>query len=135
LQLRNHVLKTLIERRDKIGRKWFGRVTPIDDFHVRGDKLVFTDIAVDSGLAEINRRKYFYTAWQEDRAGKKIIINERSESKDRSVSIVTDSGDMEHPFMTVHIDIEDNGDSVGRGVDVHLYCSDHKSCLVTGLDR
>jgi len=116
-------------------RSWFGRVTPIDDFQVRGDKLAFTDIAVDSGLAEINRRKYFYTAWQEDRAGRKIIINERSESKDRSVSIVPISGDMKHPYITVHIDIEDKGDSVGRGVDVYLYCSDQRSCRVTGLDR
>ncbi len=130
-----HVLKTLIERRDKIGRKWFGRMTPVDNVQVRGDKLVFTDIAVDSGLAEINGRKYFYTAWQEDRAGRKKIINERSESKDRSVRIVPVSGDMDNPFMTVHIDIEDNGDRVARGVDVYLYCSDQRSCRVTGLDR
>ncbi len=130
-----HVLKTLIERRDKIGQEWFGRVTPIDDFQVMGDKLVFNDLAIDSGLAGMNGRKYFYTVWQEDRAGKKKIINEHRESKDRAVSIVPVSANIKNPFMTVRIDIEDNGVRVGRGVDVYLYCRDQRSCRVTGLDR
>jgi hypothetical protein len=130
-----HVLKTLIERRDKIGQEWFGRVTPIDGFQVNRDQLVFNDLAIDSGLTAMNGRTYIYTVWQEDRSGKNIIINEHRESNDRAVSIVSASENIKNPYMTVRIEIEDNGVSVGRGVYVYLYCGDQRSCRVTGLDR
>ena len=45
-----YILKTLIERRDKIARYWFDRVTPVDFFHVDEGKLKFHDLAVDRGL-------------------------------------------------------------------------------------
>src|SRR5262249_26208948 len=43
--------KALIERRDKIGRYWFSRMTPVDYFHVDGGALAFRDLAVDRGVA------------------------------------------------------------------------------------
>ncbi|HEV8480079.1 MAG TPA: hypothetical protein VGR66_04740 [Candidatus Eisenbacteria bacterium] len=43
--------KALVERRDKIGRYWFSRVTPVDYFHLDGGALLFRDLAVDRGLA------------------------------------------------------------------------------------
>src|SRR6185503_18088977 len=45
-----YILKTLIERRDKIARFWFDRVTPVDFFHVDEGRLKFHDLAVDRGL-------------------------------------------------------------------------------------
>ncbi len=130
-----HVLETLIKRRDKVGREWFGRMTPVDNFEVKGQSLIFSDLAIDSGLTEINRRKYFYSTWIKDRAGKATSINKHSESRERAINISQTSGDKKKPFMTVRIEIEDNGNSVGRGVDVYLYCIDQMSCRVTGLDR
>jgi len=44
--------KALIERRDKVGRYWFSRVTPADYFQVANGALVFRDLAVDRGLAD-----------------------------------------------------------------------------------
>ena len=44
--------KALIERRDKVGRYWFSRVTPADYFQVAGGALTFRDLAVDRGLAQ-----------------------------------------------------------------------------------
>jgi hypothetical protein len=44
------VTKCLIERRDKIGRVYFERVLPLDNFAVRGGKLVFDDLAARYGF-------------------------------------------------------------------------------------
>lgn len=42
--------KTLKERRDIIGRYWFGKVCPVDQIDVQGGKLVFEDLAVRYGF-------------------------------------------------------------------------------------
>ena len=110
-------------------------MTPVDNIEVKANRLLFSDLAVDSGLAEMNRRKYFYSMYLNDGKSKKIIINEHRESKDHTIDISQVSEEMENPFMTVRIEIEDAGMGVGRGVDVYLYCRDHMPCRVTGLDR
>ena len=50
------LLKTLIERRDKIGRHWFGKVNPLDYFSVDAGneslRISFKDLAVEYGLEE-----------------------------------------------------------------------------------
>lgn len=43
--------KCLIERRDKIGRRYFAKVLPLDGFRVAGDRLEFDDLEVDYGFA------------------------------------------------------------------------------------
>jgi hypothetical protein len=45
------LVKSLIERRDKIARYWFSRVAPLDFFCVRDGILRFHDLAADIGLA------------------------------------------------------------------------------------
>src|SRR5262245_55456985 len=49
------IADSLIERRNRIGRTYFARVLPLDDFEVRGGELVFTDLAVRYGFAEPRR--------------------------------------------------------------------------------
>ncbi|MFN0149867.1 MAG: hypothetical protein ACKVU1_04030 [bacterium] len=44
------LVRALIERRDKVARHWFGRIAPLDFFHVRDGALHFHDLAVDVGL-------------------------------------------------------------------------------------
>ncbi|TMQ61901.1 MAG: hypothetical protein E6K77_08935 [Candidatus Eisenbacteria bacterium] len=44
-----YLLRTLIERRDKVARYWFNRVVPLDFFHVEGGVLRFHDLARDIG--------------------------------------------------------------------------------------
>jgi len=41
----------LIERRNRIGRTYFGRVLPLDHIRVQGNTLVFDDLGVSSGFA------------------------------------------------------------------------------------
>lgn len=43
--------RTLIARRDKTARYWFGRVAPLDFFAVQDGVLRFHDLAVDLGIA------------------------------------------------------------------------------------
>lgn len=41
-----YITRTLIERRDKIGKVYFSKVLPLDRFAVKDDRLVFDDLAV-----------------------------------------------------------------------------------------
>ena len=44
-----YLLRTLVERRDKVARYWFGRVAPLDFFQVENGVLRFHDLALDRG--------------------------------------------------------------------------------------
>jgi len=46
----NYVVRTLIERRDKIGRAFFAKLLPLDKFAVREGRLVFEDLEVKHGF-------------------------------------------------------------------------------------
>jgi hypothetical protein len=46
------VVECLIERRDKVGREYFSRVLPLDDFHVEGNRLAFTDLGAKYGFSK-----------------------------------------------------------------------------------
>ncbi len=55
-EAKEYLIKTLIERRDKIGRYWFSKVAPLDDIEL-ADKdgavsIRFEDLAVKYGLAD-----------------------------------------------------------------------------------
>ncbi|MFQ6113083.1 MAG: hypothetical protein ACE5NG_03220 [bacterium] len=65
-EAKQYLIKTLIERRDKIGRYWFSRMNPLDKFRFeRNHKgeltLRFNDLAVDSKLNTAEESKYVYT--------------------------------------------------------------------------
>jgi hypothetical protein len=45
-QAAEYLTKCLIERRDKIGKTYFAKVLPLDNFEVRDGKLAFDDLAV-----------------------------------------------------------------------------------------
>ncbi len=60
-----YLIKTLIERRDKIGRYWFARMNPLDKFRFVRDEdgrwtLMFHDLAVDGHLEEADSTRYHY---------------------------------------------------------------------------
>jgi hypothetical protein len=50
----DYLLEQLILRRDAIGKYWFDRISPLDDFELKeesdGTKLLFKDIAIATGL-------------------------------------------------------------------------------------
>ncbi|MFC1538616.1 hypothetical protein ACFL6H_04260 [Candidatus Latescibacterota bacterium] len=60
------LLKTIIERRDIIGRYWFKRMNPLDKFRIQrtGDKLQelhFVDLAIETGLEQAGKSNYKYS--------------------------------------------------------------------------
>lgn len=71
----NYLLQTLIERRDKIGRYWFGKVNPIDKIafiNANGEvDIDFEDLAVLYGLEEANAARYRYMV----KYGNKTVID------------------------------------------------------------
>jgi hypothetical protein len=52
----DYITKTLAVRRDRIGRKYFSKVIPLDNFRVQNGELQFDDLAVKYGLEP--SRKY-----------------------------------------------------------------------------
>lgn len=46
------VITCLLERRDKVGSEYFGRVLPLDDFEVESDRLVWEHLGAKYGLSE-----------------------------------------------------------------------------------
>jgi hypothetical protein len=52
----DYVTRTLIARRDKIGRTYFQKVLPLDNFRVAGGRLEFEDLAVKHGY--VPQRQY-----------------------------------------------------------------------------
>ncbi|MCP4262614.1 MAG: hypothetical protein GY774_34690 [Planctomycetes bacterium] len=130
-----YVLKTLIKRRDKIGRECFNRVTPLDDFEVSGGKLIFRDLAMDYGLTEGSQRKYLATLWRESRNGRKLLLDERHKTGGQFASLPIFTGKPGNNFFTFRIEVEDLNIPVGKGVDVTLYCRENRACRVTGVKR
>jgi len=53
----DYVARTLIERRDKIGRAHFARVLPLDRFEIRDGKLTFEDLEMTHGFIAAREHK------------------------------------------------------------------------------
>jgi len=57
-----YLIKTLIERRDKIVSYWFSRMNPVDRFEIikNTDSLIFrfSDLAVDAGVSNPDESSY-----------------------------------------------------------------------------
>lgn len=64
-QAENYLLKTLMERQEKIGRYWFSRVNPLDNFEYsvskEGMNFRFEDLAVKHGFEEAAKTTYKYS--------------------------------------------------------------------------
>ncbi|MFT5374153.1 MAG: hypothetical protein ACI906_000969 [Candidatus Latescibacterota bacterium] len=60
----------LRQRRDAIGRYWFARTNPLDQFCATKDSLYFSDLAIDRGFADAATTHYVYNVTTG--AGKKV---------------------------------------------------------------
>ncbi len=74
-----YLIKTLIERRDKIVSYWFGRMNPVDRFEVikNTDSLIFrfSDLAVEAGVASSDESSYMVNVTGSvDEESKEIIL-------------------------------------------------------------
>ena len=118
----------LIDRRDRIGRTYFAKVLPLDDFAVRGADLAFTDRAVDHGYVQPRR---FRVEWSmfDNKAGRP------------STRIDPSSGALQIPpaamnapagsYVLAHVTAEG---AAGMAVDVYLR-SEASGLRVVGVNR
>jgi hypothetical protein len=63
---KEYLIRTMIERRDKVGRYWFERMNPLDKFRFEKTPageitLAFNDLTVDTELANAEGTQYVYT--------------------------------------------------------------------------
>lgn len=86
---KEYLIKTLIERRDKIGRHWFDKVAPLDDFDFVENgasmSIQFADLAVNYGLEADAEAQYL---WSVSHNGKKLV-NEVDQSN-RTIDLTTE---------------------------------------------
>ena len=86
---RDHLVQTLIERRDLIGRYWFDQANPLDDFQLskNGDsyELRFEDLAVRHGFESADNTRYQIDVI--GKKGRKGYRLAREESKTNSLTI------------------------------------------------
>jgi hypothetical protein len=69
----DYIAKTLMVRRDKIGRTWYSRVLPLDDFEVRDSKLRFVDLAIASNYVPSRNYTWQWSKFNND-TGQKTSI-------------------------------------------------------------
>ncbi|MCH9025352.1 MAG: hypothetical protein IH931_08470, partial [candidate division Zixibacteria bacterium] len=76
-----YLIKTMIERRDKVGRYWFHRMNPIDKFEFRKSRaevvLAFHDLAVDGKLERREETKYIYALSHRDKGLHRQMFTDR----------------------------------------------------------
>lgn len=70
-----YLIKTLIERRNIVGRFFFDRIPPLDDFEIRNtldneQELHFKDLVIKTGLESAENTKYIYRIYKD---GKVLI--------------------------------------------------------------
>lgn len=128
-----YLIKTMIERRDKVGRYWFHRMNPIDKFEFRKSRaevvLAFHDLAVDGKLERGEETKYIYTLSHRDKGLHRQMFADRPEiliSKD-GVGFLDDvlaSGRFEseeEKIFVVEIQTQRAGKKLSNKVEVFFY--------------
>lgn len=133
-----YLVRTLIERRDKIGRYWFGRVNPLDMFKSRLDDgdliLTFADLGVEGKLFEGDKTDYVYTV---SRNGSRWVENERT--SEPVIKLDIQSIDLEEQndpiILNVQIHTRREGqEHSGKKTEVYVALEDDR-VRVVGLER
>jgi hypothetical protein len=88
-QVTRYVEEVLLRRKDKIGRYWFNRVSPLEDFQLKrlddGYRLSMRNLARERGYAEKGASRYRY--WCEDRKGQLLSAIQTTTSVDSSIRL------------------------------------------------
>jgi hypothetical protein len=62
----DYMTKVLEQRRDAIGRAWFGQVLPLEDFRITSDGLSFNNLAVQHGFSPPSAYQLSWFQWLND---------------------------------------------------------------------
>ena len=69
----DYITKVLIARRDVVGRAWFSRVAPLEDFVVADGKLRFTDLGQKYGVLSASTYRYSWFSF-DNQSGRKSPV-------------------------------------------------------------
>ncbi len=128
-----YLIKTLIERRDKIGRYWFSKMNPLDkfDFARQGTilKLTFRDLAVDSDLEKEEGVRYIHTTsyraggvHRQSVSGKpEVVISENGTGFLDDLIAARGSKKERDKIFSTSIQVERPGRALSKKVDVFFY--------------
>jgi hypothetical protein len=134
-EAKEYLIKTLIERRDKIGRYWFSRMNPLDKFRFERNgqgelTLNFNDLAVDGKLNTRAESKYIYTLSDKNKGlHKQAIVDEpvipiSKNGEGFLDAILADSDEInneEDKIFSISIRTQRGGGSLSKAVEVYFY--------------
>jgi len=144
-----YTAKTLMERRDIIGRYYFSRVNPLDNFQLQPGQgefqdLDFEDLAVKYAFASKNGSQYQCNLFQLNEQGKKseltteLLDGERTVSlskhlENNAIAFAKNAG----TYLIVSLRTKrENDTDWSKKVEVHLYAeASSKKLRVIGIDR
>jgi hypothetical protein len=148
-----YLVRILIERRDKIGRYWYGQVNPLDHFSLEASTLVFDDLAVDAGFEDPSSTSYRYRfvhnacrgtrEIMDDRPvesppdGRRTIIDLGGGIVGAAADAVVDSGDDCDKYFFVEIETRRGPSSKwGKHVRVHMvYHGAERGFAIVGVEH
>ena len=83
-----YLVKTLIARRDIVGRTWFSKMNTLDKFELREaadgrQNLCFVDLAVETGLESADEVEYRYDLWHDG----KILLKFQSLGNQKCINL------------------------------------------------
>ncbi|MCH8982033.1 hypothetical protein IH922_08450 [candidate division KSB1 bacterium] len=143
-----YLIKTLIERRDKVGRYWFERMNPLDKFKFKQSNdvltLTFNDLAVDGHLASAKDTKYIYTLSynkkglhkQEFVHAPEIPISANGAGFLDQILAANDIKNEEDKIFLIKIQTVRKGKKPSSAVDVYFYYpGQNKEARVVGILR
>jgi hypothetical protein len=102
-----YLVKSLMQRREKIGRAYFSRVLPLDGFSVEGGRLRFEDLAVKYGF--VQPRTFRYT-WS--------TFNNETEARSPIAGAASDA--IPAAFASGYAVVQIQGDDAKKTIDVYL---------------
>ena len=121
----DYITKVLITRRDLIGKAWFSRVAPLEDFAVTDGKLSFTDLGQKYGLLSSSIYSYSWFSFDNRSASKTPVAGASSDSIPAALASSGEGSfigctltDTKEPHRTVTVVFKKDGDQWKQvGVD------------------
>jgi hypothetical protein len=130
----DYLARTLIARRDKIVRHWFGEVTPLDRFAVESGALCFTDLALAYRLSPADRARYRATTHDGDGDAMSWSADLRPDRSGRACAAGVPAGPGADGYVIVLIEPSRPGASQ-RPVEAHLARGPGGQLRVVGVNR
>lgn len=135
-----YLLDVLIKRRDIVGKYWFDRMNPLDKFKVvsgsDGDKIVFTDLAVDNNFESSNNTEYKYYL---NLNGNNITDTHTTQNKELmlpSGDVLDNTNDEENLLVVTVNTIRKNTNKTSKWVKIFLkYDTSVNKFMLIGINR